>query len=418
MNRCLLKARLTIMGSLAALLLNAQTLLRPTDLLLSALNDPEVSDQTEQIRFQQKNAKNLPFVDVVNLRTETNRFELNRQEYLARVSVNGLLEKNRYRRLLGAQLKETLIEKEEKIQTALFDRYLVLAEYFAVLQQIQTLQQLKTVLDDKLYAQSTLAALSNLADPDDVLKTAHERDQLALDLEDQQGYVLQLLSQCQIWLPDQAATALDTTQWIRATQLYQRLIATPDTLADVMALQTQQAKIERIEAEYHFEKARSLQSLDFIQFRYGNRPEEPFRNAAAVSIGVNIPWNGTRAARQSQLSIEKNAAELEQNSLEREITQALRTEKFKLERLYRQHLLLQQQIKDYARQFEPEQASLLAKNSIVTLLQFRELQLKKQLKITALEKEITETCLNILYLSGRISGARRNNYLHTDWSAY
>ncbi|MBK8921932.1 MAG: hypothetical protein IPM81_10520 [Saprospirales bacterium] len=73
----------------------AQNALSTADVLASARRDMAVILQAEQMDYARQTAPRLPFVEQVGLRTETDRFDWQRQEFLARLNVNGLKEMRR-----------------------------------------------------------------------------------------------------------------------------------------------------------------------------------------------------------------------------------------------------------------------------------------------------------------------------------
>ena len=75
-----------------ALACHGQTLVRSQTLLAGARQDPAVTLQGEHLDLVQQANLRLPLIEQVSLRTETDRFQLQRQEYLSRLSINGLRE--------------------------------------------------------------------------------------------------------------------------------------------------------------------------------------------------------------------------------------------------------------------------------------------------------------------------------------
>jgi hypothetical protein len=69
--------------------IRAQTLLSSNSILASAREDIKPGLQHQHLQYIEETNRGLPFVERILIRTETDRFDVDRQEYLARMSVNG-----------------------------------------------------------------------------------------------------------------------------------------------------------------------------------------------------------------------------------------------------------------------------------------------------------------------------------------
>lgn len=411
---------LLLLGSLllAPLSSTAQTLLDPAIVLQSADQDPQVSLHQTHLQFAKNKSPRLALIDGAHLRTESNRFELIRQEYLARLSWNGFLEQKRYRQLQTTALQTSQTELEELLAEALLDRYLWLLHYRSN-QQLQGLQaQLYQVFLDKKTVIQLLNANSSQADPDDLYKLQFDLDKLELDRVDSEQWQAQLQVQAAEWLQEVSSPQLDTSGWISPTLLLPYLQKLGNFVHEYPELLQQKAKITELDAEIRLETAKSRQMIDFIQFRYGNRPGDPFRYAAAVSLGINLPFNSSRNARAQELRIEQSEANTELQQLELQLKEEKKQLLRDLQRQQNQYQLLHHQLKDSETSFAPEKLALLEKNSLLTLLHYRELQLKRQLLLAEIEQKMLETYLQFLYLNGNISRLFRQNFLKNGWPTY
>jgi hypothetical protein len=403
---------------LEALSSSAQERLDPAALLLTALQDPSVLAQQQHVQFAKSHQPRLALVDGAQLRTESNRFELIRQEYLARLSWNGILEKKRYQQLQTVSVQTSQTQLEESFSEVLLQRYLLLHLYRST-QQKQGLQyQLIQVLQDKKTVLQVLSANSDQADPSDLYKLQFDLDKLELDHLESTQLQAQVQAQIADWLPNTILLPIDTSSWIQPTELYQNLQKTTDFSSLFAESMQHKAKLSEIDAEIRLETAKSRQIIDFIQFRYGNRPGDPFRYAAAVSLGLNVPFNSSRTAKKQELRIEQHEEETKLSVLQQELLQEKKQLLRDLERYLQQFQLIHRQIEDGKKQFAPEKLVQLEKNSLVTLLQYQELQLKRQLQQAEIAEQMQEVYLQYLFLNGNISRLFRQNYLKSGWPAY
>src|SRR5688572_28915456 len=110
--------------------LQGQNTINSTRILASAQSDPAVALHQEQLHFISQTNQNLPFAEQVSFRTETDRFELYRQEYLGRLSVNGLNEIRRQKELNEANFSAEQNLQKLSYHDALKERYEVIAAYY------------------------------------------------------------------------------------------------------------------------------------------------------------------------------------------------------------------------------------------------------------------------------------------------
>lgn len=403
---------------LAPLASTAQATLDPAVLLQSADQDPQVFAQQQHLQFAKNKSPRLAPIDGAQLRTETNRFELIRQEYLARLSWNGFLEQKRYRQLQTATLQTTQTKLEERLSEALLDRYILLLHYRSNQQLLGLQAQLSEVLQDKKTVLQILNAQSNQADPDALYRLQFDLDKLELERIDSEQWQAQLQAQAAEWLRHAGAPNLDTSNWVSPHLLLPYLQKILDVSFENPESLQQKAKITELDAEIRLETAKSRQMIDFIQFRYGNRPGDPLRYATAVSLGINLPFNSSRNARAQELRIEQNEASVELQQLQLQLKEDKKQLVRELERLQKQYQLLQNQLKESETSFAPEKLAQLEKNGLLTLLRYRELQLKRQLLLAETEQKMQETYLQFLYLNGNISRLFRQNFLKNGWPGY
>jgi hypothetical protein len=148
-----------------------QKSISPAAILSSAIADPAVATRAQHSAFHRDKIEGLAWVDQVSFRTETNRFSLSRQEYLARLNVNGFLEKRQYNRLQNIDVSLSAISVEQQWLYALYDRYLYITDYQRLEKEISLQNQLLKVQEDKIQVLESLAVYDADADPDELMKT-------------------------------------------------------------------------------------------------------------------------------------------------------------------------------------------------------------------------------------------------------
>ncbi len=392
--------------------LPAQPLISSGAVLASAHRDLSVDLQGKQLDFIQKNQRNLPFVDQVGVRTETDRFELRRQEYLARVNVNGIGEMRQQRRLLQAEQLEEESRLRIFLHEALLERCQILAASYLAQRRLALQQQMRLVYDDRINVLQRMAAADAGADVTDLIKAEYDRDELTLSIAETEGQLQHYRQMIGLYLTGTDETGqLDTAGFIQAPDIAQVVTAFPETGFRHPELDEKQADIGRIDAEYALEKARARQMLDFFQARHHNRPEEGFNRAFSVSLGLNLPYKGSSRVKMSELKIEKNAAANELQMITAELNRQTADYRRKIGVLAGQYRVAQQQWQNSQARFTLEQAGLLREAGPLPLLEAREGQLKRQFNLLDIESEIMENYLEILDRGGFLSQPPLINYL-------
>lgn len=392
--------------------LPAQTLISSDFVLASAQQDLTVILQGKQLDFIQKNKRHLPFADQVGIRTETDRFELRRQEYLARLNVNGIGEMRQQRKLMQAEQVEEESRLRLFLHEALLERYQTLGAFYLARRRLILQQQLLLVYDDQVKVLQRMAAADAGADVTDLIKAEYDRDELTLKMAETEGHLQMLRQLIGLYLPGIGENwQLDTSGFISPPDIARVVAAFPESGFRHPEIDEKQADIGRIDAEYALEKARERQMLDFFQVRHHNRPEEGFNRAFSVSLGLNLPYKGSSRVKMSELKIEKNAAGNELEMITADLDKQIAGFRRQIGVLAGQYRVAQLQWQNSQARFTLEQAGTLREAGPLPLLEAREGQLKRQFNLLDIESDMMETYLEILDLGGLLSQPPLVNYL-------
>lgn len=390
----------------------AQNTVTVEDILVGAHQDAVVYLQEEHVGVVRQIDPRLPWVDRVQLRTQTNRFEWERQRYSARVSVNGIGEMRAERRYQQANLFVAETRHRTLLHAALAERYALLLDYRQALHEHDLYQRLAAVYDDKFRVLQTLVAHGADTDVDDVIRAEYDRDEALLRLAEAAQKIQRLLEYIRVLAPNfSEADAVDTSGFLQPEQILVLAAGIPDAGHARPDLLEKTAKVARVEAEYLAEKARSHQMLDFVQIRHDNRPNEPLRRDLAVGIGLNLPYRGTSVYKMAELRIEQHALETIVQQEQAEHARRMREVRQQLSALEirRQQALAQAGNSQAA--FTLDQAASGTPGSPMAVLRAQELQLKRGLRVLEIESAMYGQYLNLLDWSGMLSGEPVVNYL-------
>lgn len=383
-----------------------QTVTPVSALLSTARNDLAFQLKDSEISARQAANIKLPVVNGVSLRTETNRFELIRQEYTIRVSLNGLKEMKSVRNTQQVLLMAAGAQKRVLLHEALTLRYEALLQFKSIQSETKLLNALRDVQDERLVFLRKKAALySDATDIEDLIKAESDRDETFAKLTEKQGDIATLLQffEYAAGLP----VVPDTSGWVSLQHIRewtQTLLFEPGfspSIAD------READITVSEAEYQAEKAKSQKMFDYVQTRYSDRPGDPFRYDFFVGIGFTLPYRGASQVKMEELKIEKLEAVNDLAVEKAEQNRQLAALKSQIASLFQQYDLAQQQLNQSQALFSFDKGAA----DPLILLTAAEHLIKRRLKLASLEESIFYGYYKLLDISGLMSSEPLTNYL-------
>jgi hypothetical protein len=391
--------------------LEAQTPVSVEAVLASAQTDRAVVARQQQVDFQKDNQTGLPFFNSIGFRGELNRLTWERQEYLGRINMNGLGEMRGLRAVQQAETELAAAEKQAVYYKILYERYLKLAEYHALQQEMGIRRKLLPVYADQLRVLEQTAALNAGTDLKAMLNVEFDRDEQTLRLgagAAELAGLLRYFSQCMV---AETVEAVDTAGWIDSDQMALRIRETGSVSPGHPYLLEKTVKLARIQADYRLDDAKSKQVFDFFQVRYADRPEEDFRAKMNIGIGFNLPYNGTLRVQKAKNRIEQNGAALDLQLYRERLQIALDEAKREFEALYEQKRLMLAQIRETEQRFNGIKTTSADRKDIEALLQLEALRFKRALRLCEVGSELTQRYLEVMFLSGRLSEADSRHFL-------
>lgn len=399
---------------------SGQLLISSGNVLASARQDLAVDLHQQQLEYIQQTNLNLPFVNQISFRTETDRFDISRQEYVGRVSVNGLGEIHQQRLLQDSDFSSKENMQRVYFHEALAERYQAIASYRHIQRQLQVQYEFRQVYEDKVNVLNKMAALNAGADLDELIKTEYDLDNLDLKIAESEAILEQLRLAIQTMMAlDSTSWQLDTAEFVTTDQIELVIAGIPETVLQNPEIVEKQIKIDQLNAEYNYEKAQSNQVLDFVQVRYANLPiSTDLNRELSVGLAINLPFKGTSRVSMREIAIDKNAANQNMQLYLAELSRQVATSKLQVVALGKRYRLANQQWQDSQARFTLEHPQNAQTEGPLTLLNARELQFKRQMNLLDIERDLMEQYLNILDWTGTLSEEPSINYLSKQLSAY
>lgn len=333
-----------------------------------------------------------PIVRQIELRTETNRFQLDRQEYTMRLGLNEFGNKH-FQEQLNQKNQELLhLEVTAWEAQMLYQRYLNVSRFWELV-ETDSISETRVKLIDKLRNILALKITDKPAVSKELLQLDIDRAEVSAQ-RNALASELNALHQITGVSFDRAVTRPHLPQVEAIAQFIS------DSITTRVQSKTLDAKMQRSSIAHQMRMTEDRQILDFVQFKYSPRSEELFEERASLGIGLRLPafynkGRRTAIARADTLHIGLEGI-MQQRELELEL-EMLRREILSTSVEYKS---LDQTINQYANSSIVEKlltANILEPASVIELAEMLERQKEKQVKRYY---QLLRSYLKYLYKSG------------------
>lgn len=341
----------------------------------------------------------LPWIEDIQLRTETRDFDIARQEYTLRFTPTsrGLrqAQKEYYKNLVQspdfdqAKLNKALLEQAYYDWVALY----ILEEKIQIQQKNQTiLKDKKSLLD---HYSSTYAI-----DPQKIIKSITSQNDLEINLRKLKSTYADLKSNHGI-LENQ----LDFSTLVDASQITNKLGLTEINKLNI-DVQKNEYELALIQKEINLEKSENRQLLDFAQLKYQGPYTDPYQEKISIGLGLQFPNSGNQKLKIKELELkaseitadmqyEKNSQKSEVMTIKSQLYRALDQYDYS-EKLYQEE---RKELKIIADQISKKEGF-----NPMTLLEIEERHLTNLYYHIAKKEEIYRLYLEYLSVSGLLTG--------------
>ena len=390
----------------------SQTLLSSDAVLAGAQLDLAFQLRQQQTGIVRDNSPRLPLLESIDLRTESDRFELQRQEYLARFSLNGLSRIHQEKVVQESTVDLAFTDERIALHKALKERYELLLSNYLLEREILLHTSLRQVYRDKITVLDRMVALNNDADVEESIRTEYDSDVTeARLLELEQKYKMARLTlQQQAGLADNNWT-LDTSNLMAAQELLPKIEKLSLGEPEHPDLAKKSARAALAVSELRLENARSRQMLDFVQFRYADKINDPWNYDVSLGIGIKIPYKGSSRIKSAAFAIEENDNLNEYQLLRTQLNIRIFAAETQLSALAERQSRAAQKIADTKAWLTPERIRLMSTDGPLALLRYQELLLKRELLLLNIEQSMYENYLDVLDASGQLSNQPIQNFL-------
>ena len=384
--------------------LMAQTKLNSDAFFESAFNQMTTykSSGNEPIKF--------PWIEDLQLRSETRDFDFDQQEYTLRLSPSTPKKIKAQAALLSHYQSSPDEASTKALQKVISNLYLDWLSLYFINEELALLDKLETIWTDK---KTILQKLIGQYDIDfkDIIsleKDKNELTQLRYELQLESASILSLYS-------TDNAVDLDFSRIISIEDIEENLRAlaeqrlTQSSLPDASFTHKQ----EELLKEIALEEAESQQYFDFIQLKYQGPHTDFWRERVSLGIGFQWPNDGNRKLKLAELKMEQNLLQQEKAIDDKETLQETNLLRSKLERrLYKaQHYANLK--KQEAQELESIAKAIQQKQGYdpMMILDIKENTISNHINILNYNKDVYEAYVKYLSGLGKLGGLPFVNYL-------
>ena len=289
-------------------------MIRSGDFLQRLIEEPvPVRDYTDRRRVR------LPWIQEYEYRTETDEFDLDRQEHALRISPSSPGLHRAQRNLAEHYRRKRSVVETDYRNRRIEDAYVAWKDLYIREQQLTSYARLQDVLSDRLIIRQRQTQQSD-ADFREVLDMREKLNEVRVRRYELELATRRLREQFGL---DTAAT-LAPDKMLSVEEIMVQLM-NDDVIPRDPRLDEYQYERELIERETALEKAEKRQFLDFVQVRYNGPHDEVLRERVQLRLALVLPTSGNRNLKLEELRLEQEELAREQQvrsqELERRMTE-------------------------------------------------------------------------------------------------
>lgn len=348
----------------------------------------------------------LPLMEKLEVRTETDRMMLGRQEFMVRSSFNNF----KLRDAISDERKAFLNWKYNENQTATRDK--LLETYMQILRgvKIKNKQRLHSEfikhISEQIKLNEKMLTAGEAVDLVDYLSLKKNLLQFTAEADEYESELSMIYKT--LGLQGKESEVFDILK-----------IEDAETTVSFLDWNTERhfkntensARLDYLEATYEREKAKSSKILDFIQTKYTVREDLLLENRFSLGLGLLIPWKGSSKIELNDIITKKKEAEYENTLYFSNLNQKISN----LHSLFKNKVSLYRQIKA----INTDDKSVLLKKAItesatvnpLKLFNIKMEELELEEKTDEIEEEIFSIYIQLLHTSGILYLRPYRNYL-------
>ena len=394
--------------------LKAQELIDLNSILISTFSDLNVKFHDEKSNKLKTLSYDIPLIEKLEFRTETNEFDLRKQEYLFRVSPNSRKSRKSHKSYHESIMHMTAMEYETEIMRSFFLRYKLILDFIYASQKLEVKSKQKIIIDDKVKLLKKSVSLSSF----DIVELIEAEDEVLniqrdiLRLEKDKLNSLQIIKGIIGKGKTTPLIAIEHASVNEIKLIMKQLVA--KTKMSHPELEVLSAKHYNNMLEFEWEAAQTKFSLGYVQAQYGYDPNDSFSKNFSIGFGFDIPIRGSSSLDLNEISID--ILESQNNYLQRkkDLNYSSNATLNELQSLFVTYDFLKNQLDEGSADYAINEYIKLGMASPRALLKLKEITIKNELLAVELEENIARSYISYIYATGIIGQKPYRNYLHPE----
>ena len=383
-----------------------------TKVLQSAFKENSVRFKSEKSYQLSTLDYGVPLLEKIEVRSETNDFDIRQQDLTVRVSPNNPSSRKAHR--LYHESVEYMAEKElnTEIMRALFSKYTLIREYVFAKEKLELQRKKNIVAQDKLKLLKRMVSLTSF-DIVDLIEAEDKLYELQREIQDTENSFAQLTFELNEILTGQEIK-LEVEELI-SVQRIKELIITEDGTKKVNHPEEEILSARHYNAmmEHDWEASKNNFSMSFLQASYGYKPNEPFRNIFSLGFGFDIPTKGSSGLELNEIKVEILYAQNEYQNRVEELKLSKQNNRIRLLSLIRMYELLSLQIEEGNAEHALQEYSKHGVATPQALIRLKELSINNEFLLIEIWSDILEVYLDYQYVTGEMGRKPYQNLLDT-----
>ena len=380
------------------------------DFLKSYRNEESVVFQYNKLYNLNTLSYNLPYIEKLEVRTETNEFDWRKQEYLLRVSPNSRKNVKTQR-----QFQETtryLSEKELEVakSEAIRKRYNLIVDDIFIKRILLIKEKQAILLKDKVTLLQRSISLNDF-DVMELIEAEDDAQKNQREILDLKNAILTTKNSIQRNITTNKNIQLKGEELIEVQDVKTRLLALKSSETVHPQIEVQSAKVYNRMLEYQWESSKTKFSLGFVQAKYGYDAEDSFKESFSIGVGFDIPFKSMGRIELNELEIDVRESESNFRKIKSQISEGKFVQLQQLENLIRKYELVTQQLEIGQAEYVLKEYQKIAETPPKALITLRENTLNIEMLLQELEYKIMRTFVEYLDYSGVIAQNPFRNYL-------
>lgn len=392
----------------------SQDQLTVASFLLDANQEEFVSFQRQKLYYFNSLPFDLPIIENLELRTETNEFDWRKQEYVLRVSPNSLKNIKTQKQYQESVKYLTEMELQTAFSGALKERYDLMVDLIYLKKILEVKNKQKVLFNDQV---TLLQRSVDLIDFDvlELISVTHDAQENSREILSLKSSIRTVERTIQKMLKSDRPIVL-APNILPGIEDLKAIIVGIDEEVQMMhpELEVRSAQLYNVMLEHEMELSASSFSIGYVQAKYGYNENDPLKKSFSVGIGFDVPLrrSSTRELNELKINILESQSQLRSlaNDLDKEAFALLQDLSNQIEK----YDLVDSQIEKGQSEFVLQEYRKIAETPPLALLKLRENTLKIELLLQEIQYGIMLSYIAYLDVTGLLSERPLKNYLSKD----